>query len=260
MSADMSGRIVVVTGGASGIGETVCRLFAARGATVVVADRDDTRAADLAKELFGHSISMDVTSEEAVKAAADRIEAEIGPVDVLVTSAGITQPPLPPEELPQATWDDILAVDLRGTWLSATAFGNYMAVRGHGSIVTIASVAGMRSMPLHAYTPAKSAVIAMTADLAAEWGRSGVRVNSVSPGYTITPLLQDQIDRGARDTTTLTNETALGRMVQTNEVAQAVHFLSSNDASGITGVNLPVDAGWLVTPTWHTYNGIRDKR
>lgn len=260
MSVDMSGRIVVVTGGASGIGESVCRLFASRGAVVVVADRDDTRAAALADEVSGRSVSMDVTSEESVHSAAERIESEVGPVDALITSAGVTQPPLPPEELPQSMWDDVLAVDLRGTWLSAIAFGHHMAVRGRGSIVTIASIAGMRSMPLHAYTPAKAAVIAMTADLAAEWGRSAVRVNSVSPGYTLTPLLQDQIDRGMRDTTTLVDEAALGRMVQSDEVAQAVYFLSSDEASAITGVNLPVDAGWLVAPSWHTYNGLRDKR
>lgn len=260
MSADMSGRIIVVTGGASGIGEAVCRLFADRGATVVVADRDGAGAGALADELSGRSVSVDVTSEEAVRDVANGIEADIGPVDVLVTSAGITQPPLPPEEFQQSAWDHVLDVDLRGTWLSATAFGHHMAVRGRGSIVTIASIAGMRSMPLHAYTPAKAAVIAMTADLAAEWGRSGVRVNSVSPGYTLTPLLQDQIDKGMRDTTTLAGEAALGRLVHTEEVAEAVYFLSSNAASAITGVNLPVDAGWLVTPSWHTYNGIRDKR
>lgn len=260
MSADMSGRIVVVTGGASGIGESVCRLFAASKATVVVADKDDARAADLADELSGRSISMDVSSEDSVNSAAQQIEAEIGPVDNLVTSAGVTHPPLTPEAFQQTTWDNVLTVDLRGTWLSAVAFGQHMALRGRGSIVTVASIAGMRSMPLHAYTPAKAGVIAMTADLAAEWGRSGVRVNSVSPGYTLTPLLQDQIDRGMRDTTALVGNSALGRLAQTDEVAQAIYFLSSEKASAITGVNLPVDAGWLVTPTWHTYGGIRDKR
>lgn len=260
MNADMSGRTAVITGGASGIGETICRLLAAHGAMVVVADRDDTKAAALASELSGSSVSVDVTSQESVAEAAERIETDTGPVDTLITSAGVTQPPLPPEELEQATWDAVLNVDLRGTWLSTTAFGHRMAVRGRGSIVTIASIAGMRSMPLHAYTPAKAGVIAMTSDLAAEWGRSGVRVNSVSPGYTLTPLLQDQIDRGHRDTTNLTSESALGKLVQTNEVAQAVHFLCSDNASGITGINLPVDAGWLATAPWHTYGGIRDKR
>jgi NAD(P)-dependent dehydrogenase (short-subunit alcohol dehydrogenase family) len=154
----------------------------------------------------------------------------------------------------------VLHIDLRGTWLAAVEFGKRMAVRGHGSIVTIASIAGMRSMPLHAYTPAKSAVIAMTADLATEWGRSGVRANSVSPGYTLTPLLRDVIDRGERDPANLVGESALGRLVDPEEVARAVCFLASDEASAITGVNLPVDAGWLVAPSWRTYSGVPDKR
>lgn len=223
-------------------------------------DRDRDRAENVARDVAGHAVPVDVTAQDAVAAAAATIEAEIGPVDVLVTSAGITQPPTTPEELPQSAWDAVLDVDLRGTWLCATAFGRRMAVRGHGSIVTIASVAGMRSMPLHAYAPAKAAVIAMTADLAAEWGRSGVRVNAVSPGYTLTPLLQEQIDNGQRDTAVLADESALGRLVRTEEVARAVLFLGSDAASAITGVNLPVDAGWLATPSWHTYGGIRSKR
>jgi len=260
MSTSMAGRTVVVTGGASGIGAEICRFAAEARATVVVADLDADRAGTVAREVGGHAVQVDVTAEDSVTAAAATVEAEIGPVDLLVTSAGITQPPATPEDLAQATWDAVLDVDLRGTWLCATAFGRRMAVRGHGSIVTIASIAGMRSMPLHSYTPAKAGVIALTADLAAEWGRSGVRVNAVSPGYTLTPLLQEQIDNGDRDTAALAGESALGRLVRTDEVARAVLFLGSEDASAITGVNLPVDAGWLVTPSWHTYGGIRDKR
>jgi len=201
-----------------------------------------------------------VTSEQQIIAAADRIDREIGPVDVLVTSAGITQPPLPPEQLATEQWDAVLQVDLRGTYLCAVEFGRRMAVRGSGSIITIASIAGMRSMPLHAYTPAKAGVIALSADLATEWGRSGVRVNSVSPGYTLTPLLQAQIDRGQRDPANLTGESGLGRLVEPDEVARAICFLACDESSAITGINLPVDAGWLVTPSWHTYSGIPDKR
>lgn len=260
MTNDLSGRVAVVTGGASGIGEAVARLAAARGATVVVADLDQARAADVAAELGGHAVTLDVGSAPDVDGAAERIEREIGAVDILVTSAGITQRPLPPEEYDLTDWDEVLRVDLRGTWLCAVAFGARMAVRGSGSIVTIASIAGMRSMPLHAYTPAKAGVIAMTADLATEWGRSGVRVNSVSPGYTLTPLVRSLVERGERDPSTLAAESALGRMVEPDEVAKAVCFLASDESSAITGVNLPVDAGWLVAPTWRTYNGIPDKR
>jgi len=96
--------------------------------------------------------------------------------------------------------------------------------------------------------------------LAAEWGRSGVRVNAVSPGYTLTPALQSAIDKGQRDVSLLNENSALGRMVSTEEVARAVCFLASEDASAITGANLPVDCGWLVTPSWHTYGGLRPAR
>lgn len=259
-STELAGRLVLVTGGASGIGEAVARLATRRGATIVVADLNAERATAVATEVGGHPVTLDVGSAPDVEAAAERIEREIGAVDVVVTSAGITQRPTAPEQYDLANWDEVLRVDLRGTWLCAVEFGRRMAVRGQGSIVTIASIAGMRSMPLHAYTPAKAAVIAMTADLATEWGRSGVRVNSVSPGYTLTPLLRELIERGERDTTNLVAESALGRLVDPDEVARAVCFLASEEASAITGVNLPVDAGWLVAPSWRTYGGVPDKR
>ncbi|MQA08959.1 MAG: SDR family oxidoreductase [Pseudonocardiaceae bacterium] len=260
MRAELSGRVAVVTGGASGIGAAVSRHCADRGAKVVVADINSEQATTVADEISGHAVTLDVTDENQVGAVADHIEREVGPVDILVTSAGITQRPLSPEELGITDWDNVLRVDLRGTWLCAVEFGKRMALRGSGAIVTIASIAGMRSMPLHAYTPAKSAVIALTADLATEWGRSGVRANSVAPGYTLTPLLQDQIDQGQRDVANLTSQTALGRLVETDEVANAVCFLASDSASAITGVNVPVDCGWLVAPTWNTYAGVPDKR
>lgn len=260
MSSELSGRVAVVTGGASGIGEAVARLATARGATVVIADLDPDRAAAVAGDLDGHAVTLDVGSAPDVENAAERIEREVGAVDILVTSAGITQRPMPPEEYGLADWDEVLRVDLRGTWLCAVEFGSRMAVRGQGSIVTIASVAGMRSMPLHAYSPAKAGVIAMTADLATEWGRSGVRVNSISPGYTMTPLVRSLIEKGERDPTNLAGESALGRLVDADEVARAVCFLASDEASAVTGVNLPVDAGWLVAPTWRTYSGVPDKR
>jgi len=113
---------------------------------------------------------------------------------------------------------------------------------------------------LHAYTPAKAAVIAMTECLAAEWGRSGVRVNAVSPGYTRTPALQAAIDHGQRDVTSLKENSALGRLVEPEEIACAVAFLVSDDALAITGINLPVDAGWLVATSWNTYGGLRPAR
>lgn len=265
MTKGLQGRIAVVTGGASGIGEACAAGLAAGGARVGVVDIDAARAEEVAQGLpaveGGHrAFALDVRDAEAVEGAAGRIEAEMGSAEILVTSAGVIQVPLPPEELPLADWDNVVAVDQRGVYLSCVAFGRRMAPRGRGAIVNIASIAGMRSMPLHAYTPAKAAVIAMTECLAAEWGRSGVRVNAVAPGYTLTPALQAAIDAGKRDVTALAENSALGRMVAPGEIADAVAFLVSDRAKAITGVTLPVDAGWLVAPSWHTYGGLRPGR
>lgn len=253
-------RVAVVTGGASGIGAACCRMLASRGATVVVADRDLARAEEIAREIGGRAMALDVATLDANESCAAAVEAEIGAVDIVVTCAGVIQKPLRAEELPEQDVLDVVRIDQIGTWNSAVAFGRRMAVRGRGAIVTIASIAGERSMPLHAYSPAKAAVIEMTRCLAAEWGRSGVRVNAVSPGYTRTPALQKAIDAGERDVSLLEETSALGRMVTPEDIAEAVCFLSSDAARVITGINLPVDAGWLVAGSWASYGGLPGPR
>lgn len=253
-------RVAVVTGGASGIGAACCRMLSARGALVVVTDRDLARAEEVAREVGGRAMALDVATLDANEACAAAVEAEVGTVDILVTCAGVIQRPLRAELLPEQEVLDVVRIDQIGTWNSAVAFGRRMAVRGRGAIVTIASIAGERSMPLHAYSPAKAAVIEMTRCLAAEWGRSGVRVNAVSPGYTRTPALQKAIDAGERDVSLLEETSALGRMVTPEDIAEAVCFLSSDAARVITGINLPVDAGWLVAGSWASYGGLPGPR
>ena len=260
MTGELNGRVAVVTGGASGIGEACVRLLAARGARVAVADIAEARAQAVAAEIGGLALAVDVTSTDAQEALAERVEAELGPTEIVVTSAGIAQGPLPPEELKLEVYDRVLEVDLKGTYLTCLAFGRRMARRGKGAIVTIASITGMRATPLHSYAPAKAAVINLTAGLAAEWGRSGVRVNAISPGYTLTPLLRRAIERGQRDPALLSENSALGRMVEPEEIARAAAFLVSDEAGAITGINLPVDAGWLTAGPWHTYGGVRPPR
>ncbi len=249
--------VAVVTGGASGIGEACCRELAARGAQVVALDRDE-RVHTIASAVSGKGFVVDVTDDEAVEHCAQRIEDEVGPVNVLVNSAGVLQRPLPPHQLSMEVWDNVISVDQRGTYLTSVVFGKRMAMRRNGSIVNIASIVASRSVPLHAYAPAKAAVVSITECLAAEWGPAGIRVNAVSPGHTRTPALQDAIDKGERDASTLERNNALGRMVETVEVARAVAFLAGPDAAAITGVNLPVDCGWLVTGSWHSYGGLRE--
>lgn len=258
MIGQLSG-VAVVTGGASGIGAACVRVLAARGATIAVLDRDEGKAAPIAREVGGKAYAADVGVEETVAAAADRIEREMGPVTLLVNSAGIIQVPVRPGDLDMKTYDDIVRVDQRGTWVASVAFAKAMLQRRAGVIVNIASIAGMRAMPLHAYAPAKAAVISMTECLAAEWGPSGIRVVSVSPGYTRTPALQGAIDKGERDVSLLEKNAALQRLVEPDEIANVVAFLASREASAMTGVNVPVDCGWLAATPWNTYGGLRNQ-
>jgi len=253
------GRIAVVTGGASGIGAACARLLAARGAKVVVADMNEAGAMAVAAELGGAGYAIDVRDADAVTALAEKTERDVGPTDILVTSAGIVQAPLPPEDLPLEVYDNVIAVNLRGTYLTAKAYGAFMVQRRRGAIVTISSITAERSVPLHAYAPTKAAVTNLTAGLAAEWGSAGIRVNTVEPGFTRTPALQDQIDRGNRDPALLAANSTLGRMVEPEEIAKAVAFLASDEASAITGIALPVDAGFFCAGSWHPYGGVRQR-
>ena len=253
-------HISVVTGGASGIGIACVRKLLGRGDKVIVLDLGDGQQDELAQNPDVAFYRCDVSDEAQMRDTAASIASRFGEIHSLINSAGIIQRPLPPEELSMQDWDRIVSVDQRGTYLSCLVYGTLMARQGHGAIVNIASITGLRSAPLHAYAPAKAAVISMSQCLAAEWGRSGVRVNSISPGYTLTPALQKEIDAGQRDVTTLAQHTALGRMVHPDEVADAAAFLTSDSSSAITGIDIPVDAGWLVGNGWATYGGVRPAR
>jgi len=257
MALSLAGRTAVTTGAGRGIGLACATLLSQAGARVVVADKDGAAAAQAAATLGGVAVAMDVADEASVDGAAATIDAQCGPVDVLVNCAGVLQRTLPPDQLSLKEWDFVARVDLRGTYLCCARFGSAMAARGRGAIVNIASVAGMRSGPLHSYAPAKAGVINLSECLAGEWGPKGVRVNCVSPGFTQTPAL----DRGFATQTlqqqALADGSALGRLVQANEIARAALFLASDWASAITGVNLAVDAGHLVTGSWAAYGGLR---
>ncbi|MBM3492279.1 MAG: SDR family oxidoreductase [Alphaproteobacteria bacterium] len=253
-------RVAVITGGGSGIGQATAEALAARGARVVIADCNEAGARGVAERLKGRAYALEVSDEPAVKALAERVEREVGPVDYLLTAAGISHLPHPAEALAQRDWDQVLEVNLKGTWLSCVAFGGQMLSRRRGAIVTIASIIGMRASSMHGYGAAKAAVINLTANLAVDWGRSGVRVNCVSPGYTMTPLLKRNIQQGKRDRASLEIPTALGRTIEPEEIARPIVFLLSDDASAITGINLPIDAGWLAATSWVSYGGVRPPR
>lgn len=257
MNTSGSQRIVAVTGGASGIGRACCQVLAAKNWKVVVLDIDGDGAKRVAGDIGGVAWRLDVGDENAVGAIAAKVEQEVGPVYGLVNCAGILASPVPPEQLPIAEWDRVVRVNQRGTYVTSLAFGLKMAQRGRGAIVNIASINAFRSMPFHGYAPTKAAIVSITMNLATEWGPKGVRVNAVSPGFTRSPALQAKIDSGERDVATIEKATALRRLMEPEDSAYAVAFLLSDEASGITGVNLPVEGGWLVMPSWQSYPGIR---
>lgn len=257
MRIDFSGQLAVVTGGASGIGEACVKVLAAAGARVVVADRNLPAAQAVAAACGGVAVALDVGDDASVDAAVAAVQAQCGVPQVLVNSAGVLQRTLPPDELTLREWDFVARIDLRGTYLCCARFGAAMARAGGGAIVNIASVAGMGSGPLHAYGPAKAGVINLTECLAAEWGPKGVRVNAVSPGFTATPALDKGIATRTLTPGSMSGNSALGRLIEPREIAHAVVFLASAQASAITGINLPVDVGYLVAIPWASYGGLR---
>lgn len=251
-------RVAVVIGGGNGIGAATARLMAERGWRVVAADLDGGAAARVGEETGGLGIALDVTDAGALDAAAGRIEAELGPVSALVVASGAFQDSLPPHQLPQQDWSRVMATNLDGTYHANRVFGSRMAARGAGSIVNIASVTGLLSSPLVAYGTSKAAIVGLSRNLAGEWGRSGVRVNSVSPGVTLVERILRHREDGTRyyggDFGT---HAAMGRSVEPNEVAEVIAFLASDRASAITGIDLPVDCGWMIAAGWEMFGGPR---
>lgn len=248
-----AGGLVLVTGGLSGIGAAAAAVLAEDGFTVLVADiatgpgSQPPHGAQLWPSRF------DVSDEAAVETGISAIEEAHGPLVGLVNAAGILGKMHKPDRLKMVDWDREMAVDLRGTYLMCRAVGSRMAARGAGAIVNVASVVGSLAAPVHGYGPAKAAVINLTQTLAAEWGPAGVRVNAISPGFTRTPALETAFKVGALSEQRLQDASALKRLVEPREVARAVSWLIGPHSSAVTGINMPVDAGFLASIGWQPY-------
>ncbi|MDB5744368.1 MAG: short-chain dehydrogenase [Polaromonas sp.] len=254
------GRLAVVIGGGNGIGAATCALLHQRGWRLVVADIDLAAAEAIAGQCEGHSLRIDVLDAQSIADAAARIEAEHGAFYGMVNSAAIFAPQMAPELMPMDTWDRIVQSGYRGTYISNVEFGKRMAAQGAGAIVNISSMVGQRPNHGHAYYSAKAAVNMLTEGMAGEWGRSGVRVNAVSPGFVAVPRMVANIKEGKRYAVSPVEVSALGRLVEPSEVAESIAFLLSDRASAITGANLAVDAGVLATNGWVVHGGVPPAR
>ena len=239
----LEGRTALVTGGASGIGAATARRLAAEGARVWVADIDLPGAQSVAGEVDGGAVEMDVADVASVRAAV----AEAGDVDVLVNNAGTDRFAFF-VNTDDALWDFVLGVNLRGTIAVTHAVLGGMQQRGSGAIVNVASEAGrVGSQGSAVYSAAKAGVIGFTRAIARESSRFGVRVNAVAPGPIDTPLLnaapEEYGEIGERLKQGMIASTSMRRIGQPEEVAAAIAFLASDDASFVTGQTINVSGG-----------------
>ncbi|RST84421.1 SDR family oxidoreductase [Aquibium carbonis] len=253
-------RVAAITGGAGGIGEACVARLRRDGWQVVVLDRDMDLARQVADRHGAIAHEIDLADTASIDAAAAWVEREVGPCSALAAVAAHLENPHMPERQDEAEWDAILRVNLTGTFRTLTAFGAGMLERGAGSIVTVGSITAFNSSPLQAYGPTKAAIINMSRNFAVAWGRRGIRVNCVCPGPTRTPAVEASYARGERNPDTMIRQTALGRLVKPEQVANAIAFLLSDEAGAITGIELPVDSGTLATQLWSLYGGVPDPR
>jgi 3-oxoacyl-[acyl-carrier protein] reductase len=233
--------VALVTGGSRGIGAAISRELARAGAKVAVNCRSGTDAADhVATEIEGIAVQADVANPQEVQALIERVEEELGDIDVLVNNAGVTRDTLI-ARMSDDDWETVIDTNLRGTFNTARAVSRKMLRRRSGSIVNLSSVVGIHGNPGQAnYAASKAGIIGLTKALARELGSRGVRVNAIAPGY-ITTELTDVLNDEQRGL--ILGNTPLGRLGEPEDVARAVRFLCSDDAAFITGEVLLVDGG-----------------
>jgi 3-oxoacyl-[acyl-carrier protein] reductase len=247
----LSGKVAVVTGGGSGMGRATCIRMAALGAAVVVADLDGAKAEAVAKEIVGDggravAIAADVTSAADNAAMVDLAVRSYGGLDVLCCNAGMAHNPTPFDQLDDALFDKVFAINVKGPWLGARAAAPALRARGGGSIIITGSIMGERCRPgFSSYAPSKAASNHLARTLALELAPDQIRVNCLAPVATDTPMLAAFI--GARDyeegKAAFIAGIPLGRLATAEDVAEAAVFFASDEAAFLTGVVLPIDGG-----------------
>jgi NAD(P)-dependent dehydrogenase (short-subunit alcohol dehydrogenase family) len=254
MTEALGGAVAVVTGAGKGIGRHIALAFADAGATVAAVGRDVAALEETCELIAGPAIAVraDISDAEQVDAMARRVLEELGRVDVLVCNSGIAGPTAPLWEIEPADWEQVLSVNVTGTFLCCRALLPAMIERRGGSIVVIGSVSGKR--PLHGrtpYTTSKLALVGLVRTLAWEVGAHGIRVNLISPGYVAGPRIERVIAAQAEALDVapdeararFTSASPLGDLTAPEDVAACAVFLASPAAASVTGEDLNVSAG-----------------
>jgi NAD(P)-dependent dehydrogenase (short-subunit alcohol dehydrogenase family) len=238
----LANRVAIVTGGCSGIGYAIASGFAAAGARVVVIDVADRRG----KPPGTDYLQADVGDEKQIAKASDRICKKYGKVDILVNNAGIAEFDLS-LNLGRKKWDQILRVNLSGTFNCSQAFGRHMAARRYGRIINLASRCGFVGLPFHpAYNASKAGIVSLTQTLAVEWGSFNITVNAIVPGFVRTAMnVKDLADAAA--TAVYATKIPLGRISEPEDLVGPAIFLASSASSYVTGAIIPVDGGNLAS-------------
>ncbi|HEV8616558.1 MAG TPA: glucose 1-dehydrogenase [Methylomirabilota bacterium] len=248
----LSGKVAVITGGAAGIGFAYARRFLAEGARVVVADVADPVAAAQKLDPAGRALGVrtDVSDAASARAMVEAAVRAFGRIDVLVNNAAVfaTLKPQPFDEIPDAEWDRVMAVNVRGVWNCVRAVAPVMRAQGAGRIVNVASaiVAKGTAFLLH-YVTSKGAVVAMTRALARELGPAGITVNAVAPGLILSDTVQANPDITSFQLDAIMQARSLKREAFPDDVEGTVVFLASDDSAFMSGQTLVVDGGSVFT-------------
>ena len=247
---DLAGRVAVVTGASSGLGEHFARVLRERGAELVLAGRRADRLSALAAQLgedHAEPVATDVADEDAMRGLLDRALKRFGRVDIMVNNAG-TADSGGAESESLVDFERVLRVNLSAVFTGCREAARVMLPNGHGSIINIASVAGLVSLsdryPMAAYVASKAGVVGLTRELAAQWAARGIRVNAIAPGWFPSELTDQLRDR--EQVRWIDQRTPIGRAGTLRELDGALVFLASDASSYVVGQTLVVDGGWTL--------------
>ncbi|HEX5411912.1 MAG TPA: glucose 1-dehydrogenase [Terriglobia bacterium] len=246
---DLNGQVALVTGAARGLGRAISLALANAGVDVALGLRDRNTGTDLAREIEAMGrrafpLQMDMAQLDQISSAVEEAAAHFGRLDILINNAGVA-PGNPAEDFTEKDFDDIMAVNVKGTFFASQAAGRVMIRQKHGRIINMSSQAGFVALPTESiYCTSKAAIAHLTKCLAVEWGKHNITVNAIAPTFIFTPGTEEALADPAFRADTIERIAALHRIGDPMEVTGAVVFLASPAASLITGHTILIDGGW----------------